>query len=107
MNKNGFKTREDEQEWRMTQYRAVVVDQAVRQRALLMAYEMRAADDPPVVLADLETARAYIRKVLMTADIQEISGMMDVQLAAIWARGTLGAARYRASGAPRRGGRMR
>ncbi len=97
MNKNGFESHEEEQEWRTEFYRRVVSSEDIRRQTWTMALELRAPDDPELALADLETARRYMHKIMMTADTYELESNSAPQFAAMWAKGTLGAGRYRAS----------
>ncbi|GMV17475.1 MAG: hypothetical protein AMXMBFR56_56990 [Polyangiaceae bacterium] len=85
----------DDTEWKLAAYAEATADETVRQLAWSIANAARTAEDPELSAMDLQAARRYLRACMLRATAAEISAMQRQDLAALWARGLLGAARYR------------
>jgi hypothetical protein len=85
---------DEDREWLALTYENVVADN----RAKTMAWELAEAawgERPGLAFVDLVASRAYLRAVIMRSTVTEIGSMGLHELAAIWARGCIGAAEYR------------
>jgi hypothetical protein len=91
-------TKEEEQDWKQVAFVQTVSNQGIRDTAWEMALEMHGDAEPALQPADLETARTYIRKCMWRMLVDEIKMSADETLAALWAKGTVGAAKYRVRG---------
>jgi hypothetical protein len=87
-----------ERDWKEEYFANVVNQPEVQARAWDIAEEMREPEDPELTLADLHCARRYLRACFLNSSERELSGMTLDGFAAWWARGILGAARYRVRG---------
>jgi hypothetical protein len=95
-----------ERDWKEEYFANVVNQPQVQARAWDIAEEMREPDDPELTLADLHCARRYLRACFLNSSERELSGMTLNGFAAWWARGILGAARYRLRSAESRPARV-
>lgn len=86
----------DEDEWRETLFASLVDTPEIEARALRVARTLGGANDPPVQMADVTGARRYLRTCVHRMSIEEANVLTGEQAADLWARGALGAARYRA-----------
>jgi hypothetical protein len=86
---------EDEREWKASVYEQFVADAGVKRRAWTLAENARGEDDPEVTLLDVECARPYLRKCLTNMSVNELADLGAEGAAALWARGAIGACRYR------------
>ena len=91
--------KDDEREWKETVYIGLVTDGAVRAHAWNSAQAMHGDNEPALQLADLEIARTYLKKCVTRMSVTEIKASGDETFAALWAKGTVGAAKYRVRGA--------
>lgn len=92
---------EDDRDWILAVFGDVTADPEVKRRVMAYAAELRSEDDPAVHVADVDAARAYLKTSLLRRSVLEIQGMTALEFASLWARGALGAARYRAAGSGR------
>lgn len=72
-----------------------VDDPEIENLAWNLANELRSGDDPRIHPADVTAARPYLRTCLMRMSEAERSSLTHHSAGALWARGALGAARYR------------
>jgi hypothetical protein len=86
----------EEAEWRENFYADHIADPRCRAMAFDLARNLRAASDPHVSLVDLEVATKYLRTCILARSVAALSTMTLDQVAALWAQGAYGAARYRA-----------
>jgi hypothetical protein len=86
--------REDDS-WYQTIYERLVCDSTTQRRALEYAIGMRRDADPELSLSDVHAARAYLRACMFNMTPTELHAKKPDELAALWGRGALGAARYR------------
>jgi len=63
------------------------------------AVAMHGDEQPELQPADLETARSYLKKCVSRMSTAEIQASADDTFASLWAKGTVGAAKYRVRGA--------
>jgi hypothetical protein len=96
-------TTQDDREWRESLFAGIVSDRKVRSRVHAHISMMYEAGDPVVTPADLMAARHYLRKCMTNMTSVELEIKTEDDLAALWARGAVGAAKYR--GRDRPGGR--
>jgi len=91
-------------EWYDKYYEQIVANEEVRSSTRLCATRMRSFDDPEIQPSDVLASRAYLRKCMNNMSMAELASKSDPELAALWASGALGAARYRSAGGgkPRR-----
>ena len=94
---------DEEAEWYAATYEGIVDDKNVRQHALMHAESMRQEDDPEISPSDLQASRGYIRTCIENMSQTEVLNKSVDDLGALWARGVLGAARYRNNPAAARG----
>jgi hypothetical protein len=94
----------EDREWYDKYYEAAVANAEVRSSTMVCAARMRSVDDPEIQPSDVLASRAYLRKCMTNMSMAELATKSYPELAALWARGALGAARYRSSGGgkPRR-----
>jgi hypothetical protein len=85
-------------EWYEACYEQVVADKAVQSQALVHAQRMRSIDDPEITISDVQASRAYLRACMLNMSPTELSDKKSDEFAALWARGALGAAKYRSGG---------
>lgn len=67
------------------------------QAALKEAAAMREAGEPEPRFPDLIAGTRYLRKCMDNLRITDLHSRDELEFVALWARGTLGAARYRAN----------
>jgi hypothetical protein len=89
---------EEEREYRQARFEEIVADPWVRSRVLDHLSFLSDDDEPGVAPADIEAARSYLKQCMSNMSLNELSQKDRNDLAALWARGSLGAARYRAQG---------
>lgn len=99
---------QDEKDYREGIFTDAVADEKVRERVYVHISFMADEAEPPVAPADVQAARSYLRRCMDNMSMSELSQKTLDDLAALWARGALGAARYRVrdrrgSPPPRRG----
>jgi hypothetical protein len=92
-------TADDDREWRSAFLGNVVNDPRLRLRVSYHISVICGPDDPEVTPADVQAARGYLKKCVERMPTGELANKDWDDLAALWARGALGAARFRASGA--------
>jgi hypothetical protein len=85
----------DDKDWKLNVLEAALADQWVQGQALAMAEAGRTADDPELSFMDVAAARQYVKTCVLRMSVAELGAGTKLTLAALWARGTLGAARYR------------
>lgn len=83
-------------EWKLAAFNAAVQDERVQNLAWSIAEAAQTPEDPKLSAMDVQAARRYLRACILKASTEEVAGMGLHELAALWARGTVGAARYRA-----------
>jgi hypothetical protein len=89
-------------EWYEGVYNETVANESVKSGTLAHAKAMRSEDDPDVLVSDVQASRAYLKQCMMNMSTSELSAKPFAELAALWARGALGAARYRSKGGSKR-----
>lgn len=85
-----------EREWKQAMYERAISDPQLKMLAWKMAESMTTDGGPPLGAGDLEAARRYLRVCMMNMTTYELQTATNAELAGLLARGTLGAARYRA-----------
>ena len=90
----------DERATRDALFDEVVGDPKMRESIVRHLSFLADPDEPGVAPADVQAARHYLRRCMDNMSINELSAKSDDDFAALWARGSLGAARYRAGGRP-------
>lgn len=88
-----------EKEWRQATYESVIADPRLKALARDIAENSRHEGDPELGAGDMEAARRYLRKCMYNMGAVELQQVSNMELAALLARGALGAARYRARSA--------
>ena len=86
----------DENEWRESLFASLVDSPDVEALALKVARTLGGVNDPQVQMADVMGARRYLRTCVHRMSVEEAQVLTGEQAADLWARGALGAARYRA-----------
>lgn len=86
----------DEKDWKLAMFESAVADPWIRGHAFSLAEAARGPDDVELNLMDLESSRPYLRTCILRMSVAEIAAAQKITLASLWARGTLGAARFRA-----------
>lgn len=89
---------DEDRNWKMDFYIATAGDPEVKALAWRIAVAARMPDDPVLSVADLAASRNYLRKCMQRVPSNELQTMTPEELAGLWARGALGAARYRVNG---------
>lgn len=97
----------DDAEWKLAAYADVVADSVVQQLAWSIANAARTPSDPKLSAMDLQASRRYLRACMLRAGASEVAQMQRQDFAALWARGMLGAARYRSRGSDASSGNQR
>lgn len=97
------RTDPEDRAWRESVFADVVADPTVRSQVTREIQAIHEEGDPIVTLADLMAARHYLKRCIENMSSVELASKSDGDLAALWARGSLGAARHRQRGrhAPR------
>lgn len=90
-------SKQDELEDRETWFLNVVQHPGNRAQALKQAEKLREDTDPEIQTSDLEAAKCYVRACMDNLSFTELERRSEEQFVALWGRGTLGAARYRAN----------
>lgn len=85
----------DSAEWLSSVFAEVISHPDTRQIARIEAQRLVGPDESPPQAADFEAARPYLRKCLENMSAPELSQLTYAAAAALWARGAVGAARYR------------
>ena len=85
-------------EWYEGIYEETVANESVKSSAMAHATAMRSEDDPEILVSDVQASRAYLRQCMLNMSTGELCTKSFAELAALWARGALGAARYRSKG---------
>ena len=96
----------EEQEFRESCFDEAVGSDYVRARVLVHVSFMAGPDDA-VAHADLEASRPYLRRCMDRMSYTELMQKSPDALASLWARGALGASRYRQRGGRSPGSRRR
>jgi len=97
-------TSADNRAWLEARFDEVVGNPVMRARVHAHISQMAEPDDPGVAISDIVAARHYLRKCMERTSVNELAEKSDDELASLWARGAMGAARYRARHRlPRRG----
>ncbi len=86
---------QDDEDWYTALYEQIVADRAVQARTVDYAETMRVDGDPEISMSDVQASRAYLRACIFNMSPTEASEKRPEDLAALWARGALGAAKYR------------
>ena len=90
---------DDNREWKIARSAQFVNDNKTADLAWEAAHDNAPADEEPPNLGDFHAARAYLRTGLIRMPFAEARDLTPGAAAALWARGTEGARRYRLSGA--------
>jgi hypothetical protein len=90
--------KDEERDWKELMYVRFVTTPAIRRRAWHSAVAMQGDEQPELQPADLETARSYLKKCVSRMSTAEIQASADDTFASLWAKGTVGAAKYRVRG---------
>ena len=92
----------NEREERETHFLQIVESPPYRRAAELQAAAMREESDPQIHRSDLAAGTRYLKTCMDNMTLSEVQYRDDQVFVALWARGALGAARYRAAKAKRR-----
>ena len=92
----------DEREERETHYLRTIEPPEYLRAAELQATAMREESDPKIYRSDLAAGTRYLRTCMDNMTLSEVQYRDDQVFVALWARGALGAARYRAAKAKQR-----
>lgn len=84
----------EDAEWVLAHYEDAVADSQIRHLALQIA-EASHVGEGAITVADLEGARPYLRACFKRMSLNEVAGLSATAVASLWARGTVGAFRYR------------
>jgi hypothetical protein len=87
----------DDRDWTLAMYEQAVVNPHVRSLALEIAQNSN-DQQGDITLADLDGARRYLRACYLRMSTTEVSALTVVSIASLWARGTVGAFKYRTAG---------
>ncbi len=90
----------EEREYRDSRFEEVVADPTMRGSIYRHLSFLAEPDEPAVAPADVQAARHYLRRCMDNMSMNELAEKSRDDLAALWARGALGAARYRARERP-------
>ena len=93
-------------DWYEAAFAQLVSSPDVRRAAQIEMSRLAAAGEVAPQAADLEAARVYLRRCITNMPVPEVESITAREAGALWARGALGAARYRLEGG-RRGKRRR
>jgi len=85
----------DLEQWREACFAEIVTRPEVRRAAHLEAGRLGATSGITLQAADIEAARPYLRRCLQNMSVAELETLPADSAGALWARGALGAARYR------------
>ena len=91
---------EEEREFRQARFIEIVSSPDLRSRVFAHVSFMTGPGEPAVTEADRQAARPYLQRCMERMSMDELTTKEDDELVALWARGTLGAARYRLRGRP-------
>jgi hypothetical protein len=92
--------KDDEREYRDARFVEIVAEPALKNRLKHHVDQMTGPGEPVVTEADRQAGRQYLCACMNRMSITELSEKADDELVALWARGSLGAARYRVRGRP-------
>lgn len=92
----------EDREWILSVFGGVIASADMKQQVQQAAAELRGPDDPEIRPSDLAASQNYLKTCLLRRTVLEIQAMSSIEIAGLWARGCLGAARYRAAGGRRR-----
>jgi len=95
-------TTAEDRAWKEARFEEIVGSDSVRARIRAHVSQMAEPGDPPVAVSDVVAARNYLRRCLDNMSVNELAGKSDDEIASLWARGAIGAARYRARHRPAR-----
>jgi hypothetical protein len=73
----------------------LVNDDKARKMAIELTEETAASEELTPTLADVSAGKRYLRQCMLNMSLIEVRGSAVDDLAALWARGAVGAARYR------------
>lgn len=93
---------ESVRQWYETAFAQLVSSPEVRRAAQLEMSRLAVGGATAPEAADLEAARVYLRRCIANMSVLEVESITAQSAGALWARGALGAARYRAEGGMRR-----
>jgi hypothetical protein len=97
----------EDREWLATFFAEALAEPSLRQRVGHHATQLREPDTPNVTPSDVQAAVPYLRACVFNMTPDEAAALTIDDLAALWARGAVGAAKYRArastAAAPHRG----
>ena len=86
--------KDDERAWVLEMYEHAVADVSVRALAFQVAQASHSGEHE-LTLADLESARPYLRGCYLRMSPGEVISLTASMAASLWARGTVGAHAYR------------
>ncbi len=91
-----------DREWFEVSFAQLVSDTDVRRAARLELARLAAGSDLNPQQADIEGARNYFKKCVFNMSTAELQALSADEAGALWARGALGAARFRRDGGKRK-----
>lgn len=94
-------------DWYEVAFAQLVSSPEVRRAAQLEMSRLAVGGEVAPQAADLEAARVYLRRCITNMPVPEVESITANEAGALWARGALGAARYRLEGGGRRKRRRR
>lgn len=94
--------RDEEKDDREVRFLNIIENDDYRREVLDEANKLRETADPEARFADLIAGTRYLRKCMDNLRLTDLENRDEVEFVALWARGTLGAARYRANKGKRR-----
>ncbi len=84
----------DDRAWKIAVYEDLVADPQIRSTAFSVAEDAHNGTTP-LSGADLHAARRYLKACILRMTVPEIAALRPYEAASLWARGILGAWRYR------------
>jgi hypothetical protein len=85
----------EDREWLTSFFADVLSDPSLRRRVNHHALQLQEPDTPDVTPSDIQAAVPYLRVCVLNMTPNEAAAMTIDDLAALWARGAAGAAKYR------------
>lgn len=85
----------EDREWLAAFFADALAERSLRQRVNHHALQLREPDTPAVTPSDVQAAVPYLRACVFNMTPDEAAALTIDDLAALWARGAVGAAKYR------------
>lgn len=98
-------TMEEEPNLKLSVYESLVGDTSVQGLVWRLLKEAGLDDSVGVSPMDVAAARRYLRRCLLNMSMGELASLQTFEAAALWAKGAIGAARYRQQLPPETGDR--